>query len=136
MDTMSSIGGSNGTYIKVCGHIATFDRGNVPVDGYCFYVIGGEPRGSWTMMYQGQVLGQGTVSSPVSVGAWQTVALVLQGSSGASEGVFQVTGMLNGTTYHSGAYNLSAGYGLGAIGCGWHRSSFDDFAAAPAPTLV
>jgi len=125
----------NGTYLSVCGHIANFTGfGAAPLPGYCGIVHASgddsEASARWELRFAGSVLASGDVSGKVSVGEWQQLRLdmSMQSSSGASA---RVEFHLNGTSIHAGEYRSGSGYGMAAIGCGWHLASFDNFKAVP-----
>lgn len=117
-------------HLKLSMRINSYTRNGVPPDGYNLYLYpststgtgggGGEASGtgSWALFYQQAPLANGTTPIPIVASQFYTLSLTGKGSS--------ITASLNGAPLTSVQHGGS-GYGMVAMGCGWHTAWFDNF---------
>jgi hypothetical protein len=110
-------------YVMLSGRIPSYSRGGPPPDGYNLVLSASSPTpaspGSWRLDYKATTLAQGATAGPIVAGAWHTLGLSFVGT--------KVTATVDGATVAT-VTDSGSSYGMVALGSGWHRAWFDDFA--------
>jgi hypothetical protein len=108
-------------YVFVSMRIAEYVRNGPPPSGYTLRVAlstNATVGGAWALQFAGASLAQGMTSSPVLAGQFHTAAVSAKGDA--------VTASWDGVVLAS-VTATNSGYGMAAIGSGWHVAWFDNF---------
>lgn len=115
--------GKTTVFLMLSLRMHSYTRNGAPPDGYNFYLYPGAnttAAGSWKLAWKGNTLAEGDAVIPVVPGVWYSMAVVASGTT--------ISVQLNGAALTGGTVNDSnSGYGMVAIGSGWHHAWFDNF---------
>lgn len=110
-------------FVMVSGRIPSYSRGGPPPDGYNLVLSASAPSpsspGSWRLDYKTTTLAQGATAAPIVPGTWHTLGLAFVGT--------KITASFDGAVVAT-VTDTGSSYGMVALGSGWHRAWFDDFA--------
>lgn len=108
-------------YVFVSMRIAKYERNGPPPSGYTLRVAlstNATVGGAWALQFAGATLAQGTTGDPVLAGQFHTAFVSAKGTA--------ITASWDGVVLAS-ISDTSSGYGMAALGSGWHEAWFDNF---------
>jgi hypothetical protein len=110
-------------YVAISARIAVYQRNGPPPSGYTLRV-GLSPNATagapWQLAFAETVLASGTTAAPVLAGTFYAAAVTAKGTT--------ITAAWAGTTLATITGDSKSGYGMAAVGSGWHNAWFDNFA--------
>jgi len=103
----------------ICGRYASQSRGAPPV-AYCLLIDIGTQQ--WIVRANTKVIASGNLPFAVKAEEWHTLKISFQGNTIKTYLDQTQLNSINDNTY---------GYGMVAIGSGWHEAYFDNFIITP-----
>jgi hypothetical protein len=111
-------------YVFLSMRIGVYERNGPPPSGYTLRVALSENAtvgGAWALQFAGASLAQGVTAAPVLAGVFHRATVSAKGGA--------VTASWDGQVLASVTDDKS-GYGMAAVGSGWHAAWFDNFEVA------
>jgi len=106
-------------YAQICGRMSSNTRGLPPV-AYCLLIDVGSQK--YLIRANTASIASGSLPFVVNFSEWHKFSLTFQGST--------ITATLDGTRLNS-IQDTTYGYGMVAVGSGWHEAFIDDFSITP-----
>jgi hypothetical protein len=111
-------------FLLLSARIHTYTRNGPPPDGYNFVLTPGAnatANGSWQLGWKATKLAGGDAGIPVVPGIWYELAIKVNSTN--------ITPSLNGVALTT-VSDSSSGYGMVAVGSGWHHTWVDNLSIA------
>jgi len=119
VNTAQRIDPSMQNYGMVCGRYSSQARGQPP-RAYCLLIDVGTQK--WFLRVNTNTIASGNLPSVIHVNEWHTYKISFQGTT--------IKTYLDNIQLNSVTDN-TYGYGMVAIGSGWHEAYFDNFSITP-----
>jgi len=109
-------------YVMVSMRIAKYERNGPPPSGYTLRLeasVNTTAPAAWSLNFASTVLASGETPHPILPGVFYSLSVTAKGNN--------ISATLSNTLLAS-IIDSSSGYGMAALGSGWHEAWFDNFA--------